>query len=162
AEAARARGLDALSRPPPEHHDGDPRRRLLLRAARGPAGACGRRRAARLVRGPRRDHRLRLPEDARELRRRAPDRDHAAAAAARARRPARRRRLRMTPPPRGPRRASSGPDPWIAARRRKRRRERIKHRRHRRGILIGLFLLVPLTLLVAVGIGGTAAFGASC
>ncbi|TML85331.1 MAG: penicillin-binding protein [Actinobacteria bacterium] len=68
----------------------------------------------------------------------------------------------MTPPPRGPRRASSGPDPWIAARRRKRRRERIKHRRHRRGILIGLFLLVPLTLLVAVGIGGTAAFGASC
>src|SRR5205823_13184775 len=38
----------------------------------------------------------------------------------------------------------------------------IKHRRHRRGSLIGLSLLVPLCLLVAVGIGGTAAFGASC
>jgi penicillin-binding protein 1A len=68
----------------------------------------------------------------------------------------------MTPPPRGGRSSSSGSDPWIAARRRKRRRERVKHRRHRRAALATVFILVPLAVLAVAGIGGTAAFGASC
>src|SRR5437868_876318 len=68
----------------------------------------------------------------------------------------------MTPPPRGGRPSPSGSDAWILARRRKRRRERVKHRRHRRAALVTVFVVVPLAVLVVAGIGGTAAFGASC
>ncbi len=66
----------------------------------------------------------------------------------------------MTPPPRGGR--SAGSDAWIAARRRKRRRNRMKHRRKRTALVVAVFIVVPLVVLVAAGIGGTAAFRASC
>ena len=72
----------------------DPRRRLLLGAARDPAGARDRRRPARVVGRARRDHRLRLAADARELRRRPADRDRAAGAARRPRHVRRRGRGR--------------------------------------------------------------------
>ena len=67
----------------------------------------------------------------------------------------------MTPPPRGRRRAAA-PDPWVQARRRRKRRQRARSKRSKRTLLVVLLVGLPLVVLIAAGIGGTAAFGASC
>jgi penicillin-binding protein 1A len=74
----------------------------------------------------------------------------------------------MTPPPprgrgQGPAgRSRSRPEPVIGNRRRRRRRTRARKRQSRRFILLGLFVVVPVMLLVGATLGGTAAFGSSC
>jgi penicillin-binding protein 1A len=50
----------------------------------------------------------------------------------------------------------------LAARGRRRRRQRRRLEKRRRAIVIALAVIVPIVLLAAAGVGGTAAFGASC
>jgi penicillin-binding protein 1A len=64
-------------------------------------------------------------------------------------------------PPR--RRSGSGIDALlIDTRRRKRRRQRSRHRRRRTVLLLLAFVALPIVLLTAASVGGTAAFGSSC
>lgn len=76
----------------------------------------------------------------------------------------------MTPPP-PPGRRRQGPtssrsqartDSTIGNRRRRKRRTLARKRRTRRLALVGLFVVIPLVLLIGATIGGTAAFGSSC
>ncbi len=53
-------------------------------------------------------------------------------------------------------------DSTIADRRRRRRRREQRDRRSRRVVKLALFVGLPLVVLAAAGIGGTAAFSASC
>lgn len=76
----------------------------------------------------------------------------------------------VTPPP-PPGRRRQGPtssrsqartDSTIGNRRRRKRRTLARKRRTRRLALVGLFVVIPLVLLIGATIGGTAAFGSSC
>ena len=61
------------------------------------------------------------------------------------------------------RRSGSGIDALlIDTRRRKRRRQRSRHRRRRTTAVLLAFVALPIVLLTAASVGGTAAFGSSC
>ena len=68
--------------------------------------------------------------------------------------------MTATPPPNRRRRAT--PESGSSGGRRRRRRTRVRKRQSRRLLLLTVFVALPIAVLVAAAIAGTAVYGASC